>query len=242
MSRTDIGAERSGSGGSGALRIGPGGRALARFARADQRPRRGENVEVALEVSLERIAMGGPEEVGYTQVIACPLCHGYPTIGVGPCPECAGVGTVLMNESLRVLIPPGLEDGRALRVPGRGLPSPDGDGEDGDLFVVVHSASDARFERRGRDLWHRELIDVADAALGTTVEVPTLTAPVNVTVEPGTQPGSAIRLPGRGLPSFEGTGDGDLYVEISVRLPEWLSAQERELYERLRTLAEDRKH
>jgi len=111
-----------------------------------------------------------------------------------------------------VMIPPGIEDGAALRVPGRGRPSRDPHGEDGDLFVVVRAEPDERFERRGADLWRTETITVPDAALGTTLRIPTLGSPVRIRVKPGVQPGTVIGLAGKGLPVFQGTGHGDLYV------------------------------
>lgn len=124
-----------------------------------------------------------------------------------------------------------------LRVPGRGLPSPEPNGQDGDLFVIVHAAPDERFERRGPHLWHKESVTVADAVLGTMLRVPTLGSPVHVTLTPGTQPGTALRVAGKGLPIFNGSGHGDLYVQIAVQVPEELSPKERELYERLRAVS-----
>jgi molecular chaperone DnaJ len=125
----------------------------------------------------------------------------------------------------------------ALRVPAHGLPSPEPGGPPGDLYVVVRSAPDERFARTGADLWRTETLSVADAVLGTQIEVPTLNGAVEVTVPPGTQPGEVLRLRGKGLPVFGGRGRGDLNLRIEVRIPERLSAEERELYERLRALA-----
>jgi molecular chaperone DnaJ len=171
------------------------------------------------------------------QVITCPVCHGPGTIIDDPCPECAGSGTVRTQQSLRVRIPAGIEDGTALRVAGRGMPSPESQGADSDLFVIVRTAPDERFERRGPHLHRTESVSIVDAVLGTTLRVPTLGPPVRVKLKPGTQPGTVLRVAGKGLPAFEGTGRGDLYLRIDVRIPEALSAEERALYEQLRGLS-----
>jgi molecular chaperone DnaJ len=103
----------------------------------------------------------------------------------------------------------------------------------GDLFVVVRTRPDARFRRRGADLWHGETIDVAEAVLGAKLDVPTLDGSVSVTVPPGAQPDTVLRLHNRGLPEFGGASRGDLYVQLRVHVPEILSAEERKIYEQL---------
>jgi molecular chaperone DnaJ len=124
----------------------------------------------------------------------------------------------------------------ALRISGHGLPSPEANGPPGDLFVVVHSAPDVRFERHGADLWHSETVPLVDAVLGTSLDVPTLDGTVTVTIPPGTQPGTVLRLHGKGLPAYGQSSRGSLYLRLRVSVPEQLSAEERQLYERLRTV------
>jgi len=170
------------------------------------------------------------------QVTTCSVCRGRGIIIDEYCPQCRGSGEVEREETLTVAIPVGVEEGMALRIPGRGMPSPDKNGPPGDLFVVVRSAPDPRFGRSGADLWREELIQVADAALGATLTVPTLEKPAKVTVPAGTQPGEVLRLRGKGLPEFGGVRRGDLYVRIIVQVPEQLGAEERGLYEALRRL------
>jgi molecular chaperone DnaJ len=240
----------------------------------------GANLEVDLEVPLERVCSGGEETVHLTHPQACPTCHGSgarpgtaprrcePCNGTGqrvtsrsdrgitfqqitpcpschgrgnvieqPCAECDGRGEVQRPETLTVTIPVGVEEGMALRIPGRGLPSHDAGGLPGDLFVVVRSAPDPRFERRGADLWRAETLSVVDAVLGTRLEVVTLDGPTTVTIPPGTQPDTVLRLRSKGLPVFGGSGRGDLYLRVQVRVPDRLSPTERDLYERLRSLS-----
>lgn len=246
---------------------------------------RGDDLEVRLTVSLERIYHGGEEMVRFTRPVSCPRCQGsgaepgttpHPCAtchGSGkkivsryeqgvhfqqitPCPDCAGKGTIIdkvcracrgrgkqdKEEKLRLTIPPGIDEGTALRVPGHGLPSEVPGGVPGDLYVVVCSKPDPRFDRRGADLWREESIEVADAVLGTTLRVPTLDGEVTVKIGPGTQPETVFRLRGKGLPEFGGGRRGDINVRILVRIPEQLSSEEKALYEKLRAMENKSRH
>jgi molecular chaperone DnaJ len=153
-----------------------------------------------------------------------------------PCRECGGTGRVARIETLTVKIPVGVEEGMALRIAGHGSPSPLPGGSPGDLYVAIRTRPDERFARRGADLWRTETVEVADAVLGTVVEVPSLDGGAMVKVPPGSQPGEILRLRGKGLPQFGGAERGDLYVSIHVHVPEKLGSEERRLYERLQTL------
>ncbi len=135
-----------------------------------------------------------------------------------------------------VQIPVGVEEGPALRIPGRGLPAGKPDQPPGDLFAIVHSAHDPRFERHDCDLYGTETVDVVDAVLGTTIDVATLDGPASVRMPAGTQPGSLLRLRGKGLPPFGGGPRGDLYVRMQVRVPERLTTRQRRLFEELQAL------
>lgn len=167
-------------------------------------------------------------------VATCEVCSGTGRLVDEPCPDCKGRGQRQVEEVLKVRIPAGIDDGVPLRVRGRGLASPTSGGAPGDLLVVVHSAPHPSLVRRGADLLHRAQVPVADAALGTRIEVPTLKDPVKVDVPPGTQPGAVLRVPGHGLPRWRASGRGDLYVTVSVVVPTKLSAEQRQLYEQLR--------
>ncbi len=179
--------------------------------------------------------------VRFQQVTVCPACDGRGIFIDHPCPDCHGRGQIDKEETLKVQIPAGVEEGTALRVRGHGMPAEAGGAAPGNLFVTVRSAPDARFERMGADLWRRETLEVADAVLGTRLQVPTLTGEVDVQVPPGTQPDEVLRLRGKGLPRFAESGRGDLNLRIEVHIPEQLSAEERSLYEQLRALGQARK-
>ena len=115
----------------------------------------------------------------------------------------------------------------ALRIPGRGLPAEKPHLPPGDLFVVVRTAGDPQFERRDSDLYRTEMVDVVDAVLGTTLDVPTLEGSASVRLPAGTQPDSLLRLRGKGLPQFGDGERGDFYVWVKVQVPEHLSTQQR---------------
>jgi molecular chaperone DnaJ len=170
------------------------------------------------------------------QISTCPACHGRGSIIEHPCHECRGSGEVEQEEDLTVKIPKGVEEGMALRIPGKGMPSPEAGGVTGDLFVVVRTKPDPRFERAGADLLRQVTIPLADAVLGATLDVPTLDGSASVTIPPGTQPDAVLRLKGKGLPEFGNGRHGEMYLRIAVHVPEKLSREERELYERLRAI------
>ncbi len=170
------------------------------------------------------------------QMTTCPTCHGRGNVIDKPCAECHGRGEMAREEELTVTIPIGVEEGSALRLPGHGLPSHDASGAPGDLLVVVHSTPEARFERHGNDLWRLEAVEVTDAVLGTQRDVPTLEDHVTVTIPPGTQPDTVLRFPGHGLPEFRRQTRGNLYLRVRVHVPEQLSTEEHQLYERLQAL------
>lgn len=175
--------------------------------------------------------------VHFQQITVCPDCHGQGTIIDHPCNECHGSGQVDKEESLKVHIPKGIDEATSLRIQGHGMPSEYAGAPPGDLYVVVRSARDSRFERSGSDLWRREIINLVDAVLGTKLKVPTLDGEVEVTIPAGSQPDEVLRLRGKGLPNFREQGHGDLNLRLQVHIPEKISAEERALYEQLRALA-----
>lgn len=177
------------------------------------------------------------EHVLIQQITTCNACGGQGFTHVHPCPPCDGRGEVEQEESLTVKIPIGAEEGLALRIPGKGMPSPDAGGVAGDLFAVVRTQPDPRFERVGTDLLRQTTISVTDAVLGTNLTVPTLTGSVSVVVPPGTQPDAVLRLKQQGLPAFGEGPRGDMFLRIKVQVPQQLSTPERDLYEKLRALA-----
>jgi molecular chaperone DnaJ len=162
----------------------------------------------------------------------CPQCNGRGTIIENPCPTCHGSGTQVRTREVKVRIPAGVEDGQRIRVKGRGAPGR-GNAPAGDLYVVVHSARHPLFGRRGRNLTLTAPVTYAEAALGTTVKVPTLDDPVTLRVPAGTASGQTFRVKGRGVPGRGKTPVGDLLVTVDVAVPKALSDDQRRAVEDL---------
>lgn len=181
--------------------------------------------------------------ISFQQISVCPVCHGQGTFIDNPCKTCDGCGEVNQDDNLKVTIPTGVDEGTALRIPGHGLPSSAVGGPPGDLFVIVHSHRDARFERHGADLWRREIIEVADAVLGTKLSVPTLDGQVEVKIPAGSQPDEVLRLKGKGLPVFGAPMQGDMNIRLQIHIPESPTKTEKDLYQQLREIkSKDKKH
>lgn len=168
----------------------------------------------------------------------CPRCLGRGRIVSRPCRSCGGGGRVRRERTLEVTIPKGLADGARLRLAGQGEPGPAG-GPPGDLYVRVRVRPHPRFRRKGLDIYTDLTIDMVDAALGTSVEVPTLEGPVTLKVPPGTQPEALLRLRGRGIAAGDGRR-GDQYVRVHVRVPRRLTERQRALLEQLAASGERR--
>lgn len=172
----------------------------------------------------------------FQQISVCPVCHGKGTFIDKPCTTCHAAGQIKRAESLKVQIPKGCEEGMALRIVGHGLPSPEPVGLSGDLYVIVHTRPDPRFERLGADLWRNETITITDAVLGTQIDLPTLDGTIKVKVPAGTQHNEVLRVRNKGLPHFSSDLRGDLKIRIRVKIPRKLSSEEQVLYEQLRSL------
>jgi molecular chaperone DnaJ len=162
----------------------------------------------------------------------CPSCFGRGRIIQQPCTRCHGAGSVEAPSRVEVNIPKGIRDGQKLRLAGMGQPG-SGGAPAGDLLVEVHVAPHPVYERKGRDIYTTAPVGMADAALGTQVDVQTLQGEVSVKVPPGTQPGQKLRVPGYGLETSDGR-KGDHYVKVQVVIPKNLTDEQRRLLERLR--------
>lgn len=169
----------------------------------------------------------------------CPRCAGEGQIIEDPCKTCSGQGRVRHAADLKIKIPPGIYDGATLRIGGEGEAGPRG-GEPGDLYVHVKVKPDPRFERKEDDLLVTAGVDLATAALGGSVEVPTLDGePVRVKIPAGVQAGATFRVREKGMPKLHGRGRGDLLVAVRIDVPRELNARQRELLEELRKSFDD---
>ncbi len=162
---------------------------------------------------------------------ACPRCGGEGRMITDPCTDCSGRGLVDNREEVTVRIPAGISDGR-MRLRGQGQPGIQG-GPAGDLYIDIHVSPDEFFERNGDDIVCTVPISFAQAALGATIEIPTLTGKAELAVRRGTQSGQVYRMARLGFPGEY--GQGDLMVRLQVETPTKLTERQEEL---LRELAE----
>jgi molecular chaperone DnaJ len=200
-------------------------------------------VSAAIEVTRRAPcpACGGSGGEGGGGVVACPSCGGHPLriavqagdlavaarcqacAGTGrrlppACPACGGRGTAPRPARITVRIPPGVDTGAQVRVPGEGHAAP-APGEPGDLVVITRVRPHAFFTRKGDNLYCEVPLSVPEAALGARIPVPTPDGPAALTVPPGTQSGQILRLRGKGCPRLDRDGRGDLFVAVRVTIP-----------------------
>ncbi len=162
----------------------------------------------------------------------CPVCQGRGGRIVTPCPTCHGTGHEPSSRRVNVRVPAGVTDGQRIRLKAKGAPGVRG-GPPGDLFVDVHVTPDPRFGRRGHHVTTTVDVAVTQAILGATVQVDTLDDPVTLRLSPGTQPGTTLRVRGRGVPAAGKHAAGDLLVTVNVIVPTDLTREARGLVERL---------
>jgi len=171
--------------------------------------------------------------LGQMQTAAeCPTCGGDGKIIKEKCVHCNGEGIVREDEVITINIPAGVAEGMQLSVSGKGNAARRG-GSNGDLLVLVEEEAHPELIRDENDLIYNLLLTVPMATLGGSVEVPTVEGKVKVTIAPGTQPGKVLRLRGKGLPSVNRYGTGDLLVNIGVYIPENLNKDEKASIEKL---------
>ena len=162
----------------------------------------------------------------------CPHCGGEGRIIKDKCHDCNGDGIVRGEEIITINIPAGVADGMQLSLSGKGNAAPHG-GVPGDLIVLIEEIPHEDFERQDTDLYYNAFITFGQAAMGDSIEIPTLTGKVKVKIDAGTPSGKVLRLKGKGLPSVNGYGRGDLLVCINVWVPKSLSREEKEALKRL---------
>ena len=171
----------------------------------------------------------------------CGKCNGQGQIVTNPCPKCDGAGARRVTYTVNVKIPAGVDAGSRLKLRGEGEAGEHG-GPSGDLYVLLDVEEHPIFTREGTDLVCEVPVSIAQAALGTELEVPTLDGSSKVKVPAGTQSGQMFRLRGRGVPDLNGYGTGDELVRIVVETPRKLTARQRDLLEEFAKLAGEDVH
>jgi len=164
----------------------------------------------------------------------CPMCHGAGEVIADPCRDCRGEGRTDKTKTLKINVPPGVDEGTRIRLSGEGEAGARG-APAGDLYIFLHVEKHAIFERQGTTLFARAPISFTTAALGGEIELPGLDGDtIPIRIAPGTQSGREVRQRGAGMPVLQGRGRGDLVVRLDVETPTKLTARQRELLEEFR--------
>ena len=232
------------------------------FGGGGRRVARGSNLRITVKLTLEEIANGVEKKIKVRksvpcetchgsgrvaqvtqtilgrmqQVVTCPTCHGEGEIVTTPCPACHGEGTTKAEEVITIRIPAGVEDGMQLSMQGKGNAAPRG-GIPGDLLILIEEQPHDLFQRDHTNLHYTHYVNFADAAMGASVEVPTLNGKARLKLEAGTPSGKLLRLRGKGLPDLQGRmPKGDLIVSIQVWVPKNLNKEEKEMLQKLKDM------
>ncbi len=176
----------------------------------------------------------------FTVQQTCPQCSGSGEEITNPCTSCSGQGKQQASKRLSVSIPKGVDDGTRIRLAGKGEAGSRGAGN-GDLYLFINVYSHDLFKRSDENLFFECPISIADAALGTSIEIPTIDGgKAKIKIPSGTQSGKQFRLKGKGMPFMRGSGIGDLYVQVNTEVPISLNKEQKELLEKFREIENEK--
>ena len=176
----------------------------------------------------------------FTVQQTCPQCSGSGEEITNPCNSCSGQGKKQASKRLSVTIPKGVDDGTRIRLSGKGEAGSRGAGS-GDLYLFINVYSHDLFKRSEENLFFECPVSIADAALGASVEIPTIDGgKAKIKIPSGTQSGKQFRLKGKGMPYMRGDGTGDLYVQVNTEVPVSLNKEQKELLEKFREIENEK--
>lgn len=176
----------------------------------------------------------------FTVQQTCPQCSGSGEMITNPCESCGGQGKKQASKRLSVTIPKGVDDGTRIRLAGKGEAGSRGAGN-GDLYLFINVYSHDLFKRSDENLFFECPISIADAALGTSIEIPTIDGGKSkIKIPSGIQSGKQFRLKGKGMPYMRGSGTGDLYVQVNTEVPVSLNKEQKELLEKFRDIENEK--
>jgi len=204
-------------------------------SRIKRGPRRGQDIESPIEVTLEEAYHGSARLMQLQTEEPCTACGGTGRVGNRICTMCNGARGKAVLRRLEVKIPTGVRDGSRIRIAGEGGPGLAG-GSKGDLYLVVKVLRHKLFERKGDDLYTEVSIPLATAILGGEVKLPTLNGSLSLKIPPETQNGKIFRLAGKGMPQLGNNKYGNMLAKVKVVLPTNLTEEEKKLFEQLRSL------
>ena len=202
---------------------------------ARRAPRRGQNIEHPIEITLEEAFNGTRRVMELQSEQPCPTCQGMGSTRSGACTTCRGAGRVIKPRRLEVKIPAGVKEGSKVRIAGEGEPGQGG--QPGDLYLIIHVAPHPMFKREGDDLTVDVPVSLVSAVLGGEVQVPTLRgSKLALRIPPETQNGKVFKLARQGMPRLGDGSRGDMLARVAVVVPTSLNDKERALFEQLRSM------
>jgi molecular chaperone DnaJ len=176
----------------------------------------------------------------FTVQQTCHQCSGSGEMITNPCGSCGGQGKKQVSKRLSVKIPKGVDDGTRIRLAGKGEAGSRG-ASNGDLYLFINVYSHDLFKRSDENIFFECPISIADAALGTSMEIPTIDGgKAKIKIPSGTQSGKQFRLKGKGMPYMRGSGTGDLYVQVNTEVPVSLNKEQKELLEKFRVIENEK--
>jgi molecular chaperone DnaJ len=176
----------------------------------------------------------------FTVQQTCPQCSGTGEEITNPCDSCGGQGKKQTSKKLSVTIPKGVDDGTRIRLAGKGEAG-SRSASSGDLYLFINVYSHDLFKRSDENLFFEYPVSIADAALGTSLEIPTIDGgKAKIKIPSGTQSGKQFRLKGKGMPYMRGSGNGDLYVQVNTEVPVSLNREQKELLEKFRKIENEK--
>ena len=176
----------------------------------------------------------------FTVQQTCPQCSGSGEQITNPCSDCNGQGKKQTSKRLSVTIPKGVDDGTRIRLSGKGEAGTKGAGS-GDLYLFINVYAHELFKRSDENLFFECPISIADAALGASIEIPTIDGgKAKIKIPAGTQSGKQLRLKGKGMPYMRGSGNGDLYIQVNTEVPISLNKEQKELLEKFREIENEK--
>ena len=176
----------------------------------------------------------------FTVQQTCPQCSGSGEEITNPCNDCGGNGNKQTSKKISVTVPKGVDDGTRIRLAGKGEAGSRG-GSNGDLYLFINIKSHELFKRSDENLFFECPLSIADAALGTSIEIPTIDGgKAKIKIPEGTQSGKQFRLKGKGMPYMRGNGTGDLYVQINTEVPVSLNKEQKNLLEKFREIENEK--
>src|SRR6056300_1098343 len=218
--------------------FGGGGRSRNRSSN-----NRGSDLRYDLSISLEEAYQGKKQDIKFSTTEKCNTCKGNgskPGHSPDRCTDCKGQGKKQASKKISVTIPKGVDDGTRIRLAGKGEAGSRG-GATGDLYLFINVYSHELFKRSDENLFFEFPLSLADAALGTTIEIPTIDGgKAKIKIPDGTQNGKQFRLKGKGMPYMRRGDFGDLYVQIKTEVPVYLNKKQKELLEQFREIENDK--